>query len=103
MSKSAIASIAVSAVVVASTPAISQSHETCDKLAKIAETIVEKRYAGVKMRTMMGALESQNAAIEALIQDAYALPNYQMEEAQNRAKREMSNEVYSLCLEKLDR
>lgn len=76
-------------------------HELCSHWSNLGERIVENRYDGMPMREAMGHVEG-NAFAEAMVHDAYGLPDYSTERAQQDQVIRFGNGVYKICRESMD-
>ncbi len=73
-------------------------HETCSGASELAEQIARVRYADIPMRDTMANVSGDFP--KALVQDAYALPDYSSDKYQERAIVDFGNQVYSMCYER---
>jgi len=79
------------------------SHKDCKALQETAETIMEARQEGHRMSALMEWAQHNDATVEAyqeaLVKDAYNVPNYSSDRYQRKAIRDFGNEVYKVCIE----
>ncbi|TQE98644.1 MAG: hypothetical protein FKY71_12715 [Spiribacter salinus] len=73
--------------------------EVCAEVSSMAEAAAKARYRGVPMRKIMEVVQvfDMEGVAEAIVLDAYDLPDYHTEGAQDGAVREFGNEIFSIC------
>lgn len=69
----------------------------CGAVGDLAKTVMEKRLAGMSMRSMV-AIAGDNPLTTEMVMQAYGSPAYQTETAQERAIREFETKWYLDCL-----
>jgi hypothetical protein len=81
-----------------------EKEDLCVKWAKLAETIMEKRQAGVPMTTMMQVLKESEIKNEALflVKKAYGTPFYGTKRYKLEAINEFSNKALIGCLNSME-
>lgn len=78
--------------------------DACDKISKVAMTVMHGRQDGAPMAAMMGAArmqesESYRALTRELVIDAYRIERRFSDESKLREITEFGNRAYQVCLE----
>lgn len=80
-------------------PRLADGQATCEKISKLARSIMTARQEGIDMAQMMhpGGEEASDAA-RTLVLAAYDLPRYSSPEYVQRASDDFANDAYLACI-----
>lgn len=104
--KKAIVVVLVGFVMATSSVHAEDNYQFCDKVAKLAERIMEARQKGVKMRDLIRDFNKEKnmwtSLSISLTKSAYDSPRFGTEKYQKKAETKFSNRIYGQCLKELE-
>lgn len=88
--------VALAAAVVPGLSAAAEWQEQCSNLSGLAETVMEKRQAGVAMSAMM-EVAGDKALIQEVVVQAYETPRYSTRRVKRETVQDYRDEWYRYC------
>lgn len=88
--------ILAAALAVSQTAAGETAHEVCAAMSELAETVLDARYSGVRMRDVMSAWEDESFRLMVLA--AWSFPDHTSPEAKRMEILRFGDLYYRLCI-----